>query len=237
MSKSMKTITAIPSSASRTAVKIPAGYVELDGELKLPDDAPGVVLLTPGNGSSRHNLHDQYLAEMIRESGLGTLQFDLLTHKEMQQDASTNALRVDIDLLAQRLIGVTHWLEKQKATRGLKLGYFGASTGGAATLIAAAALGERIAAVVSQGGRPDLAGNVLHLIRSPTLFVVGGYDDLVLCWNDEAYGKLCCKKEFRVIPCATHHFEEPGKLEQVAQLSSHWFSRHMGTATDWKDAA
>lgn len=233
----MKTFTAIPSFPSRAALKIPAGHVELEGELKLPDDAPGVVLLTPGSGSSLHNLHEQYLAKMIRESGLGTLQFDLLTHKEKQQDASTGALRVDIELLAQRLIGVTRWLEKQTATRGLKVGYFGASTGGAATLMAAAALGERIAAVVSQGGRPDLAGNVLHLIRSPTLFVVGGCDDLVLCWNDEAYGKLCCKKDFRVIPCATHHFEEPGKVEQVAHLSTHWFSRHMGPSTDREETA
>lgn len=237
MSKSMKTIPAIPSSASRTTVKIPAGYVELEGELELPGYAPGVVLLTPGSASSRHTPHDQYLAEMIRESGLGTLRLDLLTHKEKQQDASTSALRSDIDLLAQRLVGVTRWLEKQTATRGLKVGYFGASTGGAATLMAAAAVGERIAAVVSQGGRPDLASHVLHLIRSPTLFVVGGYDDLVLCWNDAAYGKLCCKKDFRVIPCATHHFEEPGKLEQVAKISTLWFSRHMGSSTGWEEAA
>lgn len=231
----MKTLAVPPPNTLLTTVKIPAGYVDLEGELELPPYAPGVVLFAHGSGLGK--AHDQYLASVMREAGLGTLQLDLLTKKEMQQDARTSALRVEIDLLALRLISVTRWLEKQKAARGLKIGYFGASTDGAATLIAAAELGDRIAAVVSRGGRPDLVGNVLHEVRSPTLFVVGGYDDLVLCLNDEAYGKLCCKKDFRVIPCATHHFEEPGKLDQVAQLSTHWFNRHMGKSADWEEAA
>lgn len=235
MSNPMKTITAIPKNNLPATLKIPAGYVDLEGEVELPTHAPGVVLFA--HGSDQNKLHDQYLASVIRQAGLGTLQLDLLTQKEMQQDASTNAMRFDIDLMAQRLIGVTRWLEKQASARGLKIGCFGASTDGAATLMAAAELGDRIAAVVSSGGRPDLAGKVLHQVRSPTLFVVGGFDDLVLCWNDEAYGKLCCKKDFRVIPCATRHFEEPGQLEQVAQLSTNWFSRHMGTSADWEEAA
>ncbi|MDP1589676.1 MAG: acyl-CoA thioester hydrolase/BAAT C-terminal domain-containing protein, partial [Prosthecobacter sp.] len=164
----MKTISAISKKASRT-VKISAGYVELEGELELPDHAPGVVLFAHGSGSSRHSPRNQYVAEIIREAGLGTLLFDLLTDKEEQEDSITRALRFDIDVLAQRLIGATRWLEKQPQTRGLKIGYFGASTGAAAALMAAAELGDRVAAVVSRGGRPDLAGNALHQVRSPTL--------------------------------------------------------------------
>ncbi len=218
-------------------VKIPAGYVELKGELELPAYAPGVVLFVHGSSSSRDSPRNQFVAEMIREAGLGTLMFDLLTHKEEQQDTKTGALRFDVDLMAHRLIGVTRWVEKQKETRGLKLGYFGASTGGATVLKAAAELGDRIAAVVSRGGRPDLVGNILHQVCSPTLLIVGGYDEMVICLNDEAYRKMSCEKDFRVIPCATHLFEEPGKLEQVAQLSSHWFSTHMSVAPDWEDDA
>ncbi|MDZ4403622.1 dienelactone hydrolase family protein [Prosthecobacter sp.] len=232
----MKTISAISKKAPRT-VKISTGYVELEGELELPDYAPGVVLFAHGSGSSRHSPRNQYVAEIIREAGLGTLLFDLLTHEEEQQDAITGALRFDIDLLAQRLIGVTRWLERQPETRGLKAGYFGASTGGAAALMAAAELGDRVAAVVSRGGRPDLAGNALHKVRSPTLLIVGGYDEMVICLNNEAYDKLRCEKDFRIVPCATHLFEEPGKLEQVAQISAHWFSKHMGIAAEWEEAA
>jgi dienelactone hydrolase len=211
--------------------------VELKGELELPAYAPGVVLFVHGSGSSRHSPRNQFVAEMIRETGLGTLVFDLLTRREEQQDANTGSLRFDLDLMAQRLIGVTRWMEKQTEARGLKLGYFGSSTGGAAALKAAAELGDRIAAVVSRGGRPDLASNVLHQVRSPTLLIVGGYDELVLCLNHEAYEKLHCEKDFRVIPCATHLFEEPGKMEQVAEISAQWFSRHMGLTPDWEEAA
>ena len=233
----MKTIPAIPQKTLRTIVIIPAGFVELEGELELPDHAPGVVLFPHDSSAGRNNPLDQYLAEFIRESGLGTLQFDLLTHKEMQQDASTSALRFDIDLLAKRLIGVTRWLEKQTETRGLKVGYLGASTSGATALMAAAELGDRIAAVVVEGGRPDLAGHVLHQVRSPTLLIVGGYDEMIICLNDEACSKLRCEKDLRIVPCATHLFEEPGKLEQVAQLSAHWFGRHMGVSADWEEGA
>lgn len=232
----MKTIYAISKRAPRT-VKISAGYVELEGELELPDHAPGVVLFAHGSGSSRHSPRNQYVAEIIREAGLGTLLFDLLTDKEEQEDSITGALRFDINVLAQRLIGATRWLEKQPETRGLKIGYFGASTGAAAALMAAAELGDRIAAVVSRGGRPDLAGNALRQVCAPTLLIVGGYDELVLCLNNEAYEKLRCEKDFRVVPCATHLFEEPGKLEQVAQISANWFSQHMGISAKWEEAA
>jgi putative phosphoribosyl transferase len=233
----MKTAHRLAKKVLPTTVKIPTGYVELKGELELPADAPGVVIFVHGSGSSRHSPRNQYVARMMREAGLGTLLFDLLTPAEEQQDARTSALRFDIDMLAQRLVSVTRWLEEQPETSGLKLGYFGASTGGAAALMAAAQLGDKIAAVVSRGGRPDLAGNSLREVRSPTLFVVGGYDEMVLCLNNEAFEKLRCKKEFRVVPCATHLFEEPGKLEQVAQMSAHWFHAYMDESDDWSMAA
>ena len=204
----MQPISDITQTALHAAVKIPAGFVELNGELDLPAYA-----------------------------GLGTLQFDLQTLKETQQDASVRALRLEIDLLAQRLIGVTRWLEKQPVTRGLKLGCLGASTSGTAALMAAAEFGERISVVVSCGGRPDLPGNVLHQVRALTLLTVGGYDEMNICLNDEACAKLRCENELRIVPCATHLFKEPGKLEQVAQLSAHWFSKHMGISTSWEAAA
>ena len=232
----MNSIPVISPIALRTTLKIPAGFVELDGVLELPDYAPGVVLLAHGNGGSRHNPHDQYLAETIREAGLGTLQIDLLTHRENQQDANTSALRFDIELMAQRLIGVTRWMERQTVTRGLKTGFFGTTTDGAAILLAAAELGDRIAAVVLRGGRPDLASHVLHQVCSPTLLIVGGYDEMIICLNAEASAKLRCEKDLRIVPCATHLFEEPGKLEQVAQLSAHWFSKHLGITPDWTGA-
>ena len=211
-------------------VRIQIGNVFLEGDLKLPENAPGVVLFAHGSGSSRHSPRNQYVAGVIREAGLGTLLFDLLTHDEERRDAMTGELRFDIALLAKRLIGATRWLEKQPETRGLKIGYFGASTGGGAALVAAAELGDGIAAVVSRGGRPDLAGDALENVKSPTLLVVGGYDEMVICLNDDAYAKLRCEKDFRIVPGATHLFEEPGKLEQVAQISAAWFRKHMGSS-------
>ena len=233
----MQPISDITQTALHAAVKIPAGFVELNGELDLPAYAPGVVLFAHGSGSSRHNARNQLVAASMREAGLGTLQFDLQTLTETQQDASVRALRLEIDLLAQRLIGVTRWLEKQPVTRGLKLGCLGASTSGTAALMAAAEFGERISVVVSCGGRPDLPGNVLHQVRALTLLTVGGYDEMNICLNDEACAKLRCENELRIVPCATHLFKEPGKLEQVAQLSAHWFSKHMGISTSWEAAA
>lgn len=212
---------------SHTSVNIPAGYVHLEGDLALPGDASGIVLFAHGSGSSRHSLRNQQVAKFLREAGLGTLLFDLLTCAEEQQDAITAALRFDIDVLTERLLEVTHWLQQQPATSGLKVGYFGASTGGAAALKAAAMLGDAISAVVLRGGRPDLVGKALQEVLSPTLLIVGGYDEKVICLNQEAYEKLRCEKDLRIVPGATHLFEEPGKLEQVAQLSAHWFMKHM----------
>ena len=232
----MKTSPASFKKALHASVKIPVGYVELEGDLDLPPDAPGVVIFAHGSGSSRHSRRNQYVAEVIRATGVGTLLFDLLTQVEEQEDDITRGLRFDIDLLARRLIGATRWLESHPETRGLKMGYFGSSTGGAAALMAAAELGDRIAVVVSRGGRPDLAGNALHRVRSPTLLIVGGLDEAVIALNEEAFEKLGCEKSFRIVPGATHLFEEPGKLEQVAQLSAHWFSSHLGAFDDQKEA-
>ncbi len=208
-------------------VRIQVGNVILEGELKLPANASAVVLFAHGSGSSRHSPRNQFVAGVIREAGIGTLLFDLLTHDEEQQDAVSGALRFDIGLLAKRLVGVTRWLDKQPETKGLKVGYFGASTGGGAALVAAAELDDRISAVVSRGGRPDLAGDALPGVKSPTLLVVGGHDEMVICLNDDAFEKLRCEKDFRIVPGATHLFEEPGKLEQVAQISANWFQTHM----------
>lgn len=213
--------------AVNKSVHIIVGNVVLKGELKIPANAPGVVLFAHGSGSSRHSPRNQFVAGVIREAGIGTLLFDLLTHDEERQDAVSGALRFDIGLLAKRLVGVTRWLDKQPETKGLKVGYFGASTGGGAALVAAAELGDRISAVVSRGGRPDLAGDALPGVQSPTLLVVGGHDEMVICLNDDAFAKLRCEKDFRIVPGATHLFEEPGKLEQVAQISANWFQTHM----------
>jgi dienelactone hydrolase len=215
------------STAVNRSVRIPAGAVLLDGELQLPEHTPGVVVFAHGSGSSRHSPRNQFVARVIQQAGLGTLLFDLLTQDEERQDAVTGFLRFDIGLLATRLAAATRWLENQPETRGLKVGYFGASTGGGAALVAAAELGHAIAAVVSRGGRPDLAGEALGKVVSPTLLIVGGYDEMVICFNDDAFAKLRCEKEFRIVPGATHLFEEPGKLEQVAELSVDWFCDHM----------
>lgn len=233
----MKTLPSISAHPSPATVQIPTDFADLKGDLEIPDHAPGLVLFVHGSGSSRLSPRNQFVAKIIRSAGLGTLLFDLLTEKEEQQDASTGTLRFDIGLMAMRLLNVTRWVQNHPQTRGLKLGFFGASTGGAAALMAAAELGTQISAVVSRGGRPDLAGNSLLQVRSPTLFVVGGFDERVLCLNHDAFEKLHCEKEFRVVPRATHLFEEPGRLEQVAQISAHWFSSHMGVSDHWKIAA
>jgi putative phosphoribosyl transferase len=213
--------------STERAVRIQVGNVSLEGELKLPSRAPGVVLFAHGSGSSRHSPRNQYVAGVIRRAGIGTLLFDLLTPGEERRDAVSGALRFDIGLLASRLAGATEWLESQPETRGLKVGYFGASTGGGAALVAAAELGAGIAAVVSRGGRPDLAGEALRRVKSPTLLIVGGYDEIVIGLNDEAYAQLRCEKDIRIVPGATHLFEEPGTLEEVARLSANWFRKHL----------
>lgn len=213
------------------SVTFPAGQVELEGELDLPLQANGIVLFVHGSGSGRNSPRNQFVAGMIRAAGLGTLLFDLLTADEEARDARDQSLRFNIPLLTRRLIGATQWLTTQPEARGLPLGYFGASTGAAAALVAAAELGAEIAAVVSRGGRPDLACASLSMVRSATLLIVGGLDEIVIGLNEKAYDMLRCEKEFRIVPGATHLFEEPGRLEQVGQLSAHWFAKHLGVAS------
>ncbi len=182
-----------------------------------------MVLFAHGSGSSRHSPRNQYVAQVIRAAGIGTLLFDLLTRDEEAVDLHTGRLRFDIGLLARRLVDATDWIAR--TAKGLRVGYFGASTGGGAALVAAAELGSQIGAVVSRGGRPDLAGEALSRVRSPTLLIVGGRDLPVIQMNEEAYARLRCVKELKIVPGATHLFEEPGALEEVARLATEWFQR------------
>ena len=208
-------------------VQIPAGpssAISLEGMLELPGNAAGVVLFAHGSGSSRLSPRNNYVARVLREAGLGTLLIDLLT-----QDEDTDyATRFDIPLLTRRLLAATRWLQSEPSTLSLAIGYFGASTGAAAALQAAAEEGKKIAAVVSRGGRPDLAGEeALNRVAAPTLLIVGGFDDVVIGLNQEAHRSLRCEKELIVIPGATHLFEEPGTLEQVAWHAANWFGKFM----------
>jgi len=209
------------------SVRIPINQARLEGELNIPANAAGIVVFANGSGSSRHSPRNQYVARVIRESGNGTLLFDLLTSVEEIEDNVTAALRFDISMLAQRLVAATNWVNSQPETQQLTIGYFGSSTGGGAALVAAAELGKGISAVVSRGGRPDLAGGALARVQSPTLLIVGEYDQVVIRLNEEALAKLCCEKELKIVPRATHLFEEKGALEQVAQLAADWFRRHL----------
>jgi len=207
-------------------VHIPCGAATLEGTLVIPPEASGIVVFAHGSGSSRHSPRNQFVARVIRESGNGALLFDLLTADEEIEDNLTRRLRFDIELLARRLVEVTRWLVAQPAARDLGIGYFGSSTGGGAALVAAAEIGRRIDAVVSRGGRPDLAGDALARVQSPTLLIVGGYDDVVIRLNEEALAELHCEKELKILPGATHLFEEPGTLDAVAHLAVDWFRRH-----------
>ena len=209
-------------------VLIRAGSLRLGGELIVPDGACGVVVFAHGSGSSRFSRRNQYVARVLREAGLGTLLFDLLTREEERLDEATRHLRFDIPLLASRLVDAVGWLGERPEASGKAIGLFGASTGGAAALVAAAELGGRIGAVVTRGGRPDLAGEALRRVVSPTLLIVGGYDDAVIDFNEEALLRLRCEKQLRIVPGATHLFEESGKLEEVARLATAWFARHLG---------
>ncbi|HET9793783.1 MAG TPA: dienelactone hydrolase family protein [Thermoanaerobaculia bacterium] len=215
-------------------LKIPAGDVSLDAELRIPDGARGVVVFAHGAGSSRLSPRNRYVAETLRGHGLGTLLFDLLTHEEEEADFSTARLRFDIDLLAERLVRASGWLVEE-IPHGMPFGYFGASTGAAAALVAAAYLGPEVAAVVSRGGRPDLAGDTLERVKSPTLLLVGGRDDLVLALNRSALERLSCEKRLEVVPGATHLFEEPGALAEVARRASEWFGEYFPRGTAGKE--
>ena len=210
-----------------TSVRIPAGTVTLSGDLCLPKGTKGIVLFAHGSGSSRHSSRNQFVANIIQTAGMGTLLFDLLTPEEGFVDEQTRHLRFDIALLCHRLQDATEWVKDSAATRDLRVGYFGASTGAAAALLAAASQGEAIGAVTSRGGRPDMAGESLAKVVAPTLLIVGGRDEVVLQLNEEAFEKLSCRKELAIIPGATHLFPEPGALEEVANLAAHWFQYYL----------
>jgi len=207
------------------AVRIPPSGVE--GDLVLPAHSSALVLFAHGSGSSRHSPRNRYVAGMLQESNLGTLLLDLLTPAEGAADDQTAHLRFNIDLLANRLTEAVDWLSENPATAGLRIGCFGASTGAAAALVAAARRPERIRAVVSRGGRPDLAGAALALVDSPTLLIVGGRDHSVIELNRRAYEQLRCEKELLIVPGATHLFEEAGALEKVASLAREWFADYL----------
>lgn len=206
----------------QSIVHIPVDSVTLEGELYVPQGAKGIVVFAHGSGSSRFSSRNIFVAEVLRSAGLGTLLFDLLTRQEDRDYEN----RFNIPLLARRLIAATKWLRTQEKTRELRIGYFGASTGAAAALIAAAELSTEIKAVVSRGGRPDLAMEVLEQVTAPTLFIVGGDDDVVLELNRSAMQEMKGKAELEVIPGATHLFEEPGALEEVARLATEWFTKY-----------
>jgi dienelactone hydrolase len=214
-------------------VQVSAGAVTLEGNLGCPEGARGVVLFAHGSGSSRHSLRNRYVAAALREAGLGTLLIDLLTAEEEAIDVQTAHLRFDIELLAGRLGGAADWLTRNPETAGLPIGYFGASTGGGAALVVAAERPELVGAVVSRGGRPDLAGPALLRVQAPTLLIVGGNDTPVIALNRKALAQLDPKKSRLVIvPGATHLFEEPGALEEVARLAADWFTRHLHAPAD-----
>jgi pimeloyl-ACP methyl ester carboxylesterase len=210
---------------TRTTVnRIATSGVSLDADLNIPERAAGIVLFAHGSGSSRHSPRNRAVAEAMNARGLATVLVDLLTAEEEQVDAQTRHLRFDIGLLADRLIGIVDWLGEQIDTAPLPVGLFGASTGAAAALVAAAARPDAVRAVVSRGGRPDLAGPALLEVRAPTLLIVGGRDQQVVELNEQARNTMTVLAELRIIPGATHLFEEPGTLEQVAEESTGWFS-------------
>lgn len=205
-------------------VHIPADSSSLEGMLELPDNVHSVVLFAHGSGSSRFSPRNNYVAEVLREAGIGTLLIDLLTREE----DSDYANRFNIPLLTRRLLAAVHWLRDAPQAHTLPIGLFGASTGAAAALMVAAQLPERIGAVVSRGGRPDLAGSEdLTKVKAPTLLLVGGFDDVVIELNQQAYASLNCLKELVIVPGATHLFEEPGTLEEVAREAAQWFTRFL----------
>ena len=211
-----------------TEVRIPAGRAVLLGNLTIPENTTALVLFAHGSGSSRHSPRNQFVARTLNRAGLGTLLFDLLTPEEEALDIYTREHRFNIGLLAERLVHATKWALQQKETCDLQIRYFGSSTGGAAALVGAAELRQNVGAVVSRGGRPDLAGDALPSVQAPTLLIVGGNDDIVIELNEMARNQMRCEVKLEIIPGATHLFEEPGALEQVAKLASDWFVKHLG---------
>jgi dienelactone hydrolase len=212
-------------------VQVAGGRVALEGTLTVPANAQGVVLFAHGSGSSRHSPRNRFVAEVLQEGGLATLLVDLLTAEEEEIDASTRHLRFDIGLLAERLVGAIDWLAAQPETRDLRVGLFGASTGGGAALVAAATRPERVGAAVSRGGRPDLAAAALPFVRAPTLLIVGEWDEPVIELNESARRQMRAEVQVEIVPRATHLFEEPGALDEVARLARAWFVRYLTPAT------
>jgi pimeloyl-ACP methyl ester carboxylesterase len=213
-------------------VTISVGNVRLDGDLSLPPKATGLVVFAHGSGSSRRSPRNQHVAEILHFRRLGTLLFDLLTTDEVDVDDATRHLRFDIGFLAKRLIAATDWLSTQGIVAGLPIGYFGASTGAAAALVAAASRPDAVRAVVSRGGRPDLAMSVLDRVQAPTLLIVGGADREVITLNERAYRQLRSPKELVLVDRATHLFEEPGAIDEVARLAADWFERYLQTPAE-----
>ena len=212
------------------AVAIPVRGANLDGDLTVPEDARGLVLFAHGSGSSRRSPRNQYVARVLQKAGIATVLFDLLTSREEQEEYFTRHLRFDIGMLAGRLAEAARWAADRNDVANLELGFFGASTGAAAALTAASKLEGQVKAVVSRGGRPDLAGDALPEIRAATLLIVGGDDDTVVGLNRGAFARLTCEKEMKIIPGATHLFEEPGALEEVANLAARWFQSRLQIA-------
>ena len=217
--------------AEERLVRMAAGSAELEGSLFVPARAAGIVLFAHGSGSSRHSPRNRYVAETLREAGLATLLMDLLTVAEEREDARTASLRFDITFLAGRLVSAIDWLVRNAATSPLRIGLFGASTGAGAALVAAAERPEAVGAVVSRGGRPDLALPILDRVKAPTLLIVGGLDYPVIGMNREAFDHLHVEKSLEIVPGASHLFEEPGTLEEVARLARDWFSRRLTVYT------
>ena len=217
----------LPAAATARTVRIATGSVALDGELIVPPNPQGLVIFAEGEGLIRDQPHREFVAALLRKAGFGTLLFDLLTAEEESNHLDGAHLRFNIGLLTQRLVCAAHWVAEEDEARQLRLGFFGTGTGGAAALVAAADLGRAIGGVVLSAARPDLAGNALLRLKSPTLLVVAQRDQDFLEFNEEAFDMLACSKEFVTVPDATHGFEEPGALEQVAQLATDWFLEHL----------
>ena len=216
--------------AESVTLHIPVSEITLTGDLEIPANARGLVLFAHGSGSSRRSPRNRAVAAILRQAGMGTLLFDLLTPQEEVEEATRGHLRFDIGLLSRRLAIVTEGMASEPRSRNLRIGYFGASTGAAAALRAAAVLGPRIGAVVSRGGRPDLAGQALEQVQAPTLLIMGERDEHVLGLNQEAFGKLRCVRSLAIVPRATHLFHESGALEEVARLAANWFRKYLGGA-------
>lgn len=223
----MNTSNASPIPNPGEDVRVSAGETVLEGYLSMPGNAEGIVIFAHGSGSSRDSPRNQYVARILQQNNLGTLLFDLLTPLEEQEEMFTRHLRFNIEFLAERLVGATEWIMDNDRTRRLPIGYFGASTGAAAALIAAAQYPDIVRAVVSRGGRPDLAGSLLRKVQVPTLLIVGGNDEPVIQMNRSALEDLSGEKELVIVPGATHLFEEPGALEEVARLAAEWFTHHL----------